>query len=139
MITLLLGGARSGKSELAERMAAASGDPVTYMATAVPGDDVDFEARRIRPSSLPASRDMGDRGGGGVPLVAALSSVDGPILIDSLGTWIASTPGFDADVTGLCSARYGARSAGTIVVSEEVGLGVHPSTAVGGRVPRRPG
>ena len=38
-VTLVLGGARSGKSAWAEQHAAASGRPVLYVATATAGDD----------------------------------------------------------------------------------------------------
>lgn len=42
--TLILGGVRSGKSRLAERLALESGLPVTYIATAT-GDDAEMRAR----------------------------------------------------------------------------------------------
>ena len=38
-LVVLLGGARSGKSRLAVRLAAASGAPVVFVATAEPGDE----------------------------------------------------------------------------------------------------
>ena len=38
-LTLLLGGARSGKSTLAEKLAAQRGERVLYIATALPFDD----------------------------------------------------------------------------------------------------
>jgi adenosylcobinamide kinase/adenosylcobinamide-phosphate guanylyltransferase len=38
-VTLILGGARSGKSACAERLAGESGRPVLYVATATPGDE----------------------------------------------------------------------------------------------------
>jgi adenosyl cobinamide kinase/adenosyl cobinamide phosphate guanylyltransferase len=132
-ITLVLGGARSGKSEVAERLAAHLGGPVTYLATGVVDPlrpDPDFAARiaahqRRRPSEWRTVE-------AGAGLVAALARVDGDALVDGLGTWVAASPGFLADAEGLCAALL-TRDATTVVVSDEVGLGVHPSTEVGGR------
>lgn len=42
---LILGGVRSGKSRLAERIASDSGLPVTYVATATSGDDAEMQQR----------------------------------------------------------------------------------------------
>ena len=39
MLTLIIGGARSGKSSLAQRLARVSGNDVTYIATAEAGDE----------------------------------------------------------------------------------------------------
>lgn len=130
MITLLLGGARSGKSELAERMAGALPEPVTYVATADPGRDDDF-ARRIerhrarRPSAWTTVE-------AGPDLPAALKGLEGTILIDSLGTWVASIPDFEADADPLCEV-LSSHAGAVFVVSEEVGMGVHPSTEAGRR------
>jgi len=132
-ITLVLGGARSGKSELAERMAAALPPPVTYLATAAldaEHPDAGFAARveahrRRRPPEWSTVE-------AGAGLVAALGGVQGSAVVDALGAWVAATPNFEVDAAGLCEVLL-ARTASTVVVSDEVGLGVHPSTEVGGR------
>jgi adenosyl cobinamide kinase/adenosyl cobinamide phosphate guanylyltransferase len=132
-ITLLLGGAGSGKSELAERMSAAQRGPVTYIATAVLDDqrpDAAFAARiEAHRRRRPAEWRTVEAGAG---LVEALAREPGGVLVDALGTWVAATPEFDVDISGLCTVLR-SRSATTVVVSDEVGLGVHPSTEVGGR------
>lgn len=125
--TLVLGGARSGKSEVAERLAARSGTAVTYLATGT-ATDADMAARIERHRARrPAEWPTLEVGAG---LAAALDRVTGPVLVDSLGTWVAAHDGFAADTSALCAA-LGRRSAPTIVVSEEVGLGVHPSSEAG--------
>jgi adenosyl cobinamide kinase/adenosyl cobinamide phosphate guanylyltransferase len=131
VIALVLGGARSGKSAVAERWAAdlAGGAPVTYLATAVVADD-DMAARvTAHRARRPPSWATEEVGGG---LVPALVDARGTVLVDALGTWLAATPELDADVAGLCHALVG-RSGDTVVVSDEVGLGVHPPTDVGRR------
>jgi adenosyl cobinamide kinase/adenosyl cobinamide phosphate guanylyltransferase len=129
VITLVLGGVRSGKSDVAARLAAAHGAPLTVIATArCSHDDPDFAARikrhrQRRPSEWRTLEEPHD-------LAGALSTVTGTVLVDGLGTWIANAPDFAADVEGLCAALQG-RNAATIVVSDEVGLSVHPPTEAG--------
>lgn len=125
MITLVLGGARSGKSAVAEERAG-SGD-VVYVATGV-ATDADMAARiALHQARRPPTWRTVET----VDLVAAVREHgDCTVLIDSLGTWVASTQDFDVDGARLCSAL--AAAAGDIViVSEEVGMGVHPESAVG--------
>jgi adenosylcobinamide kinase/adenosylcobinamide-phosphate guanylyltransferase len=130
VITLLLGGARSGKSELAERMASALPGPVSYVATAQAGGDEDF-AKRIEEHRSRRPHDWKTIESGR-ELVDVLRGLSGTVVVDSLGTWVASMPGFDVDPAPLCEVLAG-YDGSVLIVSEEVGLGVHPSTEVGGR------
>ena len=54
------------------------------------------------------------------------------VLVDALGTWVAAHPDLDPDIDGLVAALV-ARRGDTVLVSDEVGLGVHPSTEIGRR------
>jgi adenosylcobinamide kinase/adenosylcobinamide-phosphate guanylyltransferase len=83
MITLVLGGARSGKSEVAERIAVRLPAPITYLATLVPGNDPDLAARI---DAHRARRPAGWRTiEAGAELPALLRSVPGPVLLDGSG------------------------------------------------------
>lgn len=131
MITLVLGGARSGKSAVAERIAAGLPGPVTYVATAaVDVADADHVAR------VAAHRARRDPGWTTIEaehdLAGALLAVTGTALVDSLGTWVTSHPEMAPDVGSLCTALTD-RAGDTVLVSEEVGLGVHPSSELGRR------
>jgi len=128
---LVLGGARSGKSQHAERIAARLQPPVTYVATAVvdPADD-DHRARVVAHRARRDPAWITIEAGAG--LAATLRDVEGSVLVDSLGTWVAAHDEFAVDVDELCKAMS-ARDGDTVVVSEEVGLGVHPSSTVGQR------
>ena len=126
-VTLFLGGARSGKSALAERQAGPG--PVTYVATGVVDADAGMAARAAahqerRPPAW-TTVETGD-------LVAAITSSSGTLVVDSLTTWVARAPDFSVDSDALCRALI-AHPGHVIVVSDEVGLGVHPSTDVGRR------
>jgi adenosyl cobinamide kinase/adenosyl cobinamide phosphate guanylyltransferase len=131
VITLVLGGARSGKSAVAERLAAEAGDDVVYVATAeaVEGD-ADFAARiETHRARRPPSWSTVESG---PDLPATLRSIPAgqKLLVDSLGTWVARCAEFSADGDALAAAL---EPHDAVVVSEEVGLGVHPETEVGRR------
>ncbi len=111
---------------------------MSYLATyrswpGAPGDAaVDGEmARRIeahrrrRPAGW-VTREVG------ADLPVVLGEITGTVLIDSLGTWIAGHQDFVADVEALCDSLR-TRAGDALVVSDEVGLGVHPETGVGRR------
>ena len=128
MITLILGGARSGKSAVAESLARQSSGPVTYVATGVVGDDADFAARVAEHRARrPADRDTLEVG---AQLAEAFERAPGTVLVDSLGAWLAATRDFAVDVDALLVALE-AHAGDAIVVTDEVGLGVHPETEVG--------
>lgn len=133
MITLVLGGTRSGKSDVAEAMLADASGPVTYVATGQVTDD-DMAAR------IAAHRDRRPAGWAtveaGRDLPAAVGRIDGHVLIDSLGTWVAAHDDLAPDADGLCASLRTRATGGTgdtVVVSDEVGLGVHATTEVGRR------
>jgi adenosylcobinamide kinase/adenosylcobinamide-phosphate guanylyltransferase len=129
VIVLVLGGVRSGKSEVAESIAAGLPQPVTYVATGAAGDDGGFAARiaahRLRRPAAWRTIEAG------ATLVDRLAEVDGTALVDSLGTWVAACD-MAPDAGALCRALR-ARAGDTVLVAEEVGLGVHPPTEVGVR------
>jgi adenosyl cobinamide kinase/adenosyl cobinamide phosphate guanylyltransferase len=130
MITLVLGGARSGKSAVAERIVARSAPPVTYVATAlVDAADADHVARV---AAHQARRDPAWATVETTDLPAVLRATTGTVLVDSLGTWVTADAQLEPDVAALCAALR-AREGDTTIVSEEVGLGVHPSSELGRR------
>jgi adenosyl cobinamide kinase/adenosyl cobinamide phosphate guanylyltransferase len=127
VLTLVLGGTRSGKTEVAERLA---GDGwVTYMATGTATDPAMAERIERHRQRRPATWDTVE-----VPipdrLPGALADIEGTVLVDSLTTWVATAADFAVDADDLCAA-LSKRTGDTVVVSDEVGLGVSPSTEVG--------
>jgi adenosylcobinamide kinase/adenosylcobinamide-phosphate guanylyltransferase len=132
-VTLVLGGTRSGKSTVAERLAAerasSGGGTVTYVATASVTDEE--MARRVaaHQARRPTTWNTVELASS-AELPAVLVHLDGSVLVDSLGTWVASAPDLDVDAAALVHALQ-VRSGSTVLVSEEVGLAVHPATAVG--------
>jgi adenosyl cobinamide kinase/adenosyl cobinamide phosphate guanylyltransferase len=129
VIVLVLGGTRSGKSEVAERLAGDLGTTVTYVATAIVGDDGDFAARVARHQARrPGTWTTVETD----DLPATLGAIAGVALVDSIGTWIAGADDLAFDVDALCRACV-ERDGDTILVAEEVGLSIHAPTEVGRR------
>ena len=132
-VTLVLGGTRSGKSAIAERLTAeieqTSGCAVTYVATASVYDDDMAQRVALHRARRPegwATVEMQEP----EQLPAILLGIEGAVLLDSLGTWLASCPDLVVDA-GSLGAALRSRAGPTVVVSEEVGLAVHPPTPVG--------
>ncbi len=108
-------------------MAGRLGDAVTFVATGWAHDGEMFERiathRRRRPPSW-STVEVDDG------LAGTLSALDGPVLVDALGTWLARRARFEIDAGELCRALC-QRRGDTVVVSDEVGMGVHPSSDAG--------
>lgn len=127
MITLIVGGTRSGKSDAAARLATAHGEPVTVIVPTVVADDTFAQRVRDHQARRPASWTTVECG---PALPDAVHAATGTVLIDSLGSWVASTDGFTVDAAALLAALRD-RPDPTVIVTEEVGLSVHPPTDAG--------
>lgn len=133
-ITLLLGGARSGKSRLAEELAARRAGRLVYIATAEAWDDemrdriAEHRARRgDRWHSIEAPVALAET-------LNALPAGTGAVLVDCLTLWLSNLmhAGRDIEVeaAGLAAALQ-AQTAPVLLVSNEVGLGIVPDNALG--------
>jgi len=133
MLTVLLGGARSGKSTLAVELAGRAGAPVTFVATGTASDEE--MAERI-------ARHRAERPAGWVTieapvdLQAAIESVEpgATLVVDCLTLWLNNlmAAGVDAPAAveraSSCAAVVSSRPGATIVVSNEVGSGIVPAS-----------
>lgn len=135
-LCLVLGGARSGKSRLAERLTLASsawlGRAPCYIATAEAGDEE--MARRIAahrarrgpqwraieaPRALPA---------------ALRAEAAAPVLADCLTLWLSNLMLAGSDWEAAAddlAAAFAARATPCVLVANEVGLGLVPETPLG--------
>jgi len=136
MRELILGGARSGKSALAEARASASERRVCYIATAEAGDEEMAERIAAHRRRRPADWETVEAAHGLVEALTAADRADRLLLVDCLTLWLANRlgegEGVEAPWTGLVDALPGL--AGDIVlVSNEVGFGIVPDNAVARR------
>ena len=134
-LVFVIGGARSGKSTFAERRMTALAPPWIYVATAQAFDD----EMRARIDTHRARRDARWRTiDAPHDLCAALRDAphDAPVLVDCLTLWLTNRLLADADLAAeraALVAALAARRAPTIVVSNEVGLGIVPDNALSRR------
>jgi adenosyl cobinamide kinase/adenosyl cobinamide phosphate guanylyltransferase len=129
---LILGGARSGKSRYAEGLLAQNPAPWAYIAT---GQAFDGEME-ARIAEHRARRGEGWRTvEAPVDLAGALLEAPAmPALVDCLTLWLTNLMLGEHDIVGAVTALEAAlalRSAPTILVASEVGLGIVPETKLG--------
>lgn len=133
---LVLGGARSGKSRYAQRRAEDGPGELVFVATAQPLDD-EMAARIVRHQ---ADRDMRwrtveaplDLAG----IIASQAIAGRTLLIDCLTLWASNLMfaehDIDREIDRLVTALAGAPGR-TILVANEVGLGIVPDNALARR------
>jgi len=131
--TFILGGARSGKSLYAERLVTARPQPRVYIATAEARDDemaariAEHKARREAgwqtieaPHEVPEALNAAPRGAA--------------VLVDCLTLWLSNVmhAKFNIEkITLRLEEALHARVGTTVLVSNEVGLGLVPETELG--------
>lgn len=135
-VTLVLGGARSGKSRHAERLVECQPGPCIYLATAEPRDAemsdriAQHRARRgARWSTVEEPLDL-------VGALRGQAAPDRAVLVDCLTLWMSNLLGAERDPAAERDRLVSALPdlAGPVVlVSSEVGLGIHPMNALARR------
>jgi len=144
--TLVLGGARSGKSAYAERLASESGKEVVYIATATAGDS-EMAARIAhhragRPAEWTTVEEplaLGNQ-------LLRLSSPDRLIMVDCLTLWLSNLlfssgeeypeigeitlPALFHEQQDMLASALAKCTSDVVLVSNEVGLGIMPFGAI---------
>ena len=134
--TLVLGGARSGKSAFAEKLIGDSGLARIYLATAIAGDD-EMKAR--------IAHHRAQRGEGWTTIEEPLALIEAlsreaasgrAVLVDCLTLWLSNLMLAERDPeseTRALAAFLHAAPHPIVLVSNEVGLGLVPDTPLGRR------
>ncbi len=152
---LIVGGARSGKSTFAERLAAGSGRRVAFIATATTGDDEMRERIEAHRASRPADWQTIEEPLHIARAVCRAASVADVLLLDCLTVWLSNWLFMQGDVVGSAGGEETTNyqpylesalaeiaalldvlrkldaSKTLLVVSNEVGLGIVPAYPLG--------
>ncbi|HXG78425.1 MAG TPA: bifunctional adenosylcobinamide kinase/adenosylcobinamide-phosphate guanylyltransferase [Methyloceanibacter sp.] len=135
LITLVLGGARSGKSRYAERLIGTLPKPWIYIATAEAkdaemADRIAAHKARRGPDwrTIEAPNELPE----------ALASVpgDAAVMVDCLTLWLSNLMHNSFDVESMTERlenTFAARLGQTVLVSNEVGLGIVPDNELARR------
>jgi adenosyl cobinamide kinase/adenosyl cobinamide phosphate guanylyltransferase len=134
-LVVLLGGARSGQSRRAARLADDSGAPVVFVATGEAGDaEMADRIARHRAERPPAWTTVEEPR----RLLRAVAAAppESCLVVDCLSLWVANliedVPAELIEREALETAALSAgREGATIAVTNEVGLGVVPATPLG--------
>ncbi len=136
LATLVLGGARSGKSRLAERLCESQSGPCIYLATGAAHDEemaariAQHRARRgPRWHTVEAPLEL-------AVALTAETAPDRAVLVDCLTLWLSNLLFAERDPAAegraLCTA-LSAVEGPVVLVSNEVGLGIVPDNALARR------
>jgi adenosylcobinamide kinase/adenosylcobinamide-phosphate guanylyltransferase len=132
-VTLVLGGARSGKSRHAEKLVEAQPGACIYLATAQALDaEMSERIRRHRERRGPRWETLEES----IDIVGALESTarpDGAVLLDCLTLWLSNLMTAKRDIEAEASRLVAALASlpgPVVLVSNEVGLGVVPDNAL---------
>ena len=129
-VTLLIGGARSGKSALAVEIGRRHGGEVVFIATAEPFDD-DMRSRIARHRDdrpdwpvVEAPLDLGE--------AITAATPEALLIVDCLTVWVNNELHHRGAVdAGAVATALAERTGSSVVITNEVGLGVHPETELG--------
>jgi adenosylcobinamide kinase / adenosylcobinamide-phosphate guanylyltransferase len=134
-LTLVTGGARSGKSRYAESLITALPPPWVYVATAESGD-TEMAARIAAHRAGRSTQWKIIEAPHALARVFSQISADAPVLVDCLTLWLSNRclAGADIDAEVGQFANALARHAGPVVlVTNEVGSGIVPDNALARR------
>ncbi len=137
-LTLLIGGARSGKSSLAARLAGEDRAPVAVVVTGEARDEEMAERIRRHREARPEEWTILEEP---VAIEKVIDGIDPghSLIVDCLTLWVSNLleSGLTSeelerrarDAARLCATRPGS----TIVITNEVGMGIVPMSALGRR------
>lgn len=131
-VTFVLGGARSGKSSYAEGLVTAMPQPWVYIATAEARDD-EMAARIAAHRARRAAGWQTIEAPHELPEALNAAPQTATVLVDCLTLWLSNLMHAQFDTKKMTAAleeALGARQGTTVLVANEVGLGIVPNNAL---------